>query len=274
MGLFTKRLHLRIPKMRAAFTIATIASLALFARVSADTCANSCFSENCDFYVKNWGISCDTAESEYGCSCAGCACEDTEEAWMKSERTYGRRTGTGTGSSTSAPTAAPSSTPGAISISMTVSLAITSAQFTADVQSAFKTGVANSLSNSEITADHVTIDSFSRRNTLSIAFTVETPYTDMSSQSSNIDALSTTLTTQMTSTATGGFTDLFNTAAAASVSGWTSVAAPTITVAAVGETQAPTAAPTPTTIVNSAPASAGLSLVSMAALALAVKQLL
>merc|ERR1711934_1102805 len=274
MGLFNKLLHQRYPKMRAAFTIATIASLALFARVSADTCANSCFSENCDFYVKNWGISCDTAESEYGCSCAGCACEDTEEAWMKSERTYGRRTGTGTGSSTSAPTAAPSSTPGAISISMTVSLAITSAQFTADVQSAFKTSVANILSNSEITADHVTINSFSRRNSLSIAFTVETPYTDMSSQSSNIDALSTTLTTQMTSTSSGGFTDLFNTAAAASVSGWTSVAAPTITVAAVVETQAPTAAPTPTTIVNSAPASAGLSLVSMAALARAVKQLL
>merc|ERR1712139_192116 len=215
MGLFTKRLHLRIPKMRAAFTIATIASLALFARVSADTCANSCFSENCDFYVKNWGISCDTAESEYGCSCAGCACEDTEEAWMKSERTYGRRTGTGTGSSTSAPTAAPSSTPGAISISMTVSLAITSAQFTADVQSAFKTSVANSLSNSEITADHVTIteiDGVAQRrrlpqsNTLSVAFSVETPYTDMSSQSSNIDSLSSTLTSQMTSTATGGFT--------------------------------------------------------------------
>jgi hypothetical protein len=39
-------------------------------------------------------------------------------------------------------------------------------------------------------------------------------------------------------------------------------------------TQAPTAAPTPTTFVDSAPASAGLSLVSMAALALAVKQLL
>merc|ERR1711934_1075294 len=184
MGLFTKRLHLRIPKMRAAFTIATIASLALFARVSADTCANSCFSENCDFYVKNWGISCDTAESEYGCSCAGCACEDTEEAWMKSERTYGRRTGTGTGSSTSsAPTAAPSSTPGAISISMTVSLAISSSQFTADVQSAFKTSVANSLSNSEITADHVTIteiDGVAQRrrllqtsNTLSVAFSVE-----------------------------------------------------------------------------------------------------
>merc|ERR1711934_667663 len=274
MGLFNKLLHQRYPKMRAAFTIATIASLALFARVSADTCANSCFSENCDFYVKNWGISCDTAESEYGCSCAGCACEDTEEAWMKSERTYGRRTGTGTGSSTSAPTAAPSSTPGAISISMTVSLAITSAQFTADVQSAFKTSVANSLSNSEITADHVTINSFSRRNTLSIAFTVETPYTDMSTQSSNINTLSSTLTTQMTSSDSTGFTARFNTNAAAVVSGWTNVAAPTITVVAVVETQAPTAAPTPTTIVNSAPASSGLSLVSMAALALAVKQLL
>merc|ERR1712010_2167 len=264
--------------MRAAFTIATIASLALFARVSADTCANSCFSENCDFYVKNWGISCDTAESEYGCSCAGCACEDTEEAWMKSERTYGRRTGTGTGSSTSAPTAAPSSSPGAISISMTVSLAISSSQFTADVQSAFKTSVANSLSNSEITADHVTITEIDgvaqRRNTLSVAFSVETPYTDMSSQSSNINTLSSTLTSQMTSTATGGFTALFNTNAAAVVSGWTNIAAPSITVDASIDTQAPTAAPTPTTIVNSAPASAGLSLVSMAALALAVKQLL
>merc|ERR1711934_478911 len=274
MGLFNKLLHQRYPKMRAAFTIATIASLALFARVSADTCANSCFSENCDFYVKNWGISCDTAESEYGCSCAGCACEDTEEAWMKSERTYGRRTGTGTGSTTSAPT----STPGAISISMTVSLAISSSQFTADVQSAFKTSVANSLSNSEITADHVTITEIDgvaqRRNTLSVAFSVETPYTDMSSQSSNINTLSSTLTSQMTSTATGGFTDLFNTAAAASVSGWTNVAAPSITVDASIDTQAPTAAPTPTTVVDSAPASAGLSLVSMAALALAVKQLL
>jgi hypothetical protein len=264
--------------MRAAFTIATIVSLALFARVSADTCANSCFSENCDFYVKNWGISCDTAESEYGCSCAGCACEDTEEAWMKSERTYGRRSGTGTGSATmsptAAPTAAPSSTPGAISISMTISLAITSAQFTTDVQSAFKTGVANSLSNSEITADHVTITSFSRRNSLSVEFSVETPYTDMSSQASNINSLSSTLTSQMTSTGSGGFTARFNTAAAAVVSGWTSVAAPTITAQAVVVTQAPTAAPTPTTFVDSAPASAGLSLVSMAALALAVKQLL
>merc|ERR1712139_605370 len=276
MGALHKAHCISVFIMRAAFTIATIASLALFARVSADTCANSCFSENCDFYVKNWGISCDTAESEYGCSCAGCACEDTEEAWMKSERTYGRRTGTGTGSSTSAPTAAPSSTPGAISISMTVSLAITSAQFTADVQSAFKTSVANSLSNSEITADHVTINSFSRRNSISIAFTVETPYTDMSNtdQSTSVNNLASTLETQMTSTDSTGFTARFNTNAAAVVSGWTTVAAPTITVQAVVETQAPTAAPTPTTIVNSAPASAGLSLVSMAALALAVKQLL
>merc|ERR1711988_152032 len=168
--------------MRAAFTIATIASLALFARVSADTCANSCFSENCDFYV-------------------------------------------------------------------------------------------NSLGNSEITADHVPITDFSRR-ALSIAFEVETPYTDMSTQSSNIDALSSTLTSQMTSTASGDFITLFNTNAAAVVSGWTSVAAPSITVAAATITSAPTAAPTAATVVDSAPASAGLSLVSMAALALAVKQLL
>merc|ERR1711988_100010 len=272
MGAPTK-LCIAYSTMRAAFTIATIASLALFARVSADTCANSRFSENCDFYVKNWGISCATAESEYGCSCAGCACMDTEEAWMKSERTHGRRTGTGTGSSTSAPTAAPVSTVGAIKLSMTISLDITSAQFTTDVQSAFKTSVANSLGNSEITADHVTITDFSRR-ALSIAFEVEMPYTDMSTQSSNIDALSSTLTSQMTSTASGDFITLFNTNAAAVVSGWTSVAAPSITVAAATITQAPTAAPTAATVVDSAPASAGLSLVSMAALALAVKQLL
>jgi len=189
------------------------------------------------------------------------------------QRTYGRRTGTGTGSATPSPTGAPTSLPGAISISMTISLDITSAQFTTAVQSAFKTSVANSLSNSEITADHVTITSFSRR-ALSIAFSVETPYTDLSTQSSNVDALSSTLTSQMTSTATGGFITRFNTNAAAAVSGWTSVAAPTITVAAATVTQAPTAAPTAANVVNSAPASTGLSLVSMAALALAVKQLL
>merc|ERR1711988_422103 len=255
MGAPTK-LCIAYSTMRAAFTIATIASLALFARVSADTCANSCFSENCDFHVKNWGISCATAESEYGCSCAGCACLDTEEAWMKSERTYGRRTGTGTGSSTSAPTSAPVSAVGAIKLSMTISLDITSAQFTTDVQSAFKTSVANSLGNSEITADHVTITDFSRR-ALSIAFEVETPYTDMSTQSSNIDALSSTLTSQMTSTASGGFITLFNTNAAAVVSGWTSVAAPSITVAAATITQAPTAAPTAATVVDSAPVGDG-----------------
>merc|ERR1711966_548529 len=82
-------------KMRTAFTIATIASIALFARASAaGTCSDSCFSENCDFYVKNWGISCDTAESEYGCSCVGCACEDTEES-SSSTLSYSRRTGPG-----------------------------------------------------------------------------------------------------------------------------------------------------------------------------------
>merc|ERR1711907_390744 len=156
---------------------------------------------------------------------------------------------------------------------MTISLDITSAQFTADVQSAFKTSVANSLSITEITADHVTITSFSRR-ALAIAFSVETPYTDLSTQSSAVDTLSSTLTSQMTSTASTGFVARFNTNAAAVVSGWTSVAAPTITVPAATVTQAPTAAPTAANVVNSAPASTGLSLVSMAALALAVKQLL
>merc|ERR1711988_783282 len=126
---------------------------------------------------------------------------------------------------------------------------------------------------SEITADRVTITSFSRRQ-LAIAFEVETPYTDMSTQSANINALSSTLTSQMTSTASGGFITRFNTNAAAVVTGWTSVDAPSITVAVATITSAPTAAPTAATVVDSAPASAGLSLVSMAALALAVKQLL
>jgi len=273
MGATSKLKGRRLIKMRAVFTIATIVSLALFARVSADTCASSCFSENCDFYVKNWGISCDTAESEYGCSCAGCACEDTEEAWMKSERTYGRRTGTGTGTGSTATTVAPTSSPtaeGAVRIRMTVSLAITSAQFTDTVQDAFKESVAMSLSNSDITADHVIILSFSRRSTLNIQFEVVTPYT---TTGSNVNSLASTLTSQMTSSSSTGFTSRFNTAAAAAVSGWTNVAAPTITSDATVTTLAPTAAPV-STVINSAPASAGLSLVSMAAVALAVKQLL
>lgn len=182
-----------------------------------------------------------------------------------------RRTGNAT-NSTSAPTGAPTSLSGAVSISMTISLDISAAQFTDAVQGAFKTGVANSLGNSQITADHVTISSFSRR-AIAIAFSVETPYTNADSQSSNIEALSTTLTSQMTSTSSGGFTDLFNTAAASAVTGWTAVSAPTITVAATVVTQAPTAAPT-ATLVNSAPAGAGLSFLSMAAVAIAVKQLL
>jgi len=182
-----------------------------------------------------------------------------------------RRTGNAT-NSTSAPTGAPTSLSGAVSISMTISLEITAAQFTDAVQGAFKTGVANSLGNSEITADHVTISTFGRR-AIAIAFSVETPYTNADSQSSNIAALSTTLTSQMTSTDSGGFTDLFNTAAASAVTGWTAVSAPTITVAAAVVTQEPTAAPT-ATVVDSAPAGAGLSFLSMAAVAIAVKQLL
>jgi len=47
-----------------------------------------------------------------------------------------------------------------------------------------------------------------------------------------------------------------------------------IVATATVTTSAPTAAPTSTTVVGSAPASAGLSFVSIAALALAVKQLL
>jgi len=255
--------------LSSARLLALVASTTFLAAVRAEKCANACYGESCDFWVREWGVSCSLVESEIGCSCAGCACENPD-TFEKNIRTFGRRTGTGTGSSTSAPTGAPTSLPGAISISMTVSLAITSAQFTADVQSAFKTGVANSLSNSEITPDHVTINSFSRRNTLSIAFTVETPYTDMSSQSSNINSLSSTLTTQMTSTSTGGFINRFNNAAAAVVSGWTSVAAPTITVAAAIETQAPTAAPTVTTSsTGGASSTATVSILAFAAVLMA-----
>merc|ERR1711907_385144 len=67
--------------MRAIF-LATIAiTLVLgFATAASDagskdeqkTCSDTCFGENCDFWVKQWGLSCDMVESEYGCSCGGC----------------------------------------------------------------------------------------------------------------------------------------------------------------------------------------------------------
>lgn len=43
------------------------------------TCSKPCFSETCDFFVQNWGITCKTAESEYGCDCSGCVCRDSSE---------------------------------------------------------------------------------------------------------------------------------------------------------------------------------------------------
>jgi len=51
-------------------------------------------------------MSCSLVESEIGCSCAGCACENPD-TFEKNIRSFGRRTGNSTNSSTSAPTAAP-----------------------------------------------------------------------------------------------------------------------------------------------------------------------
>lgn len=61
------------------------------------------------------------------------------------------------------------------------------------------------------------------------------------------------------------------------VTAYSSLSVPTVSVVAdatVTDNNAPTAAPTSTTVVNSAPAGAGLSFLSMAAVAIAVKQLL
>merc|ERR1719498_1070200 len=79
------------------------AAVAIIAVANAEKCANACYGESCDFWVKEWGVSCSLVESEIGCSCAGCACENPD-TFEKNIRTFDRRTGTGTGSSTSAPT--------------------------------------------------------------------------------------------------------------------------------------------------------------------------
>merc|ERR1712139_746542 len=104
--------------LSSARLLALVASTTFLAAVRAEKCANACYGESCDFWVREWGVSCSLVESEIGCSCAGCACENPD-TFEKNIRTFGRRTGTGTGSSTSAPTGAPTAAPTAAATTIT-----------------------------------------------------------------------------------------------------------------------------------------------------------
>merc|ERR1712054_500618 len=84
--------------LSSARLLALVASTTFLAAVRAEKCANACYGESCDFWVREWGVSCSLVESEIGCSCAGCACENPD-TFEKNIRSFGRRNGTGTRSS-------------------------------------------------------------------------------------------------------------------------------------------------------------------------------
>jgi len=289
MGESSGRTSLFVLTMHSGFfaSIALFVVVATLRTASAETqaakCTDSCFGESCDFWVAQWGLSCNVVESEYGCECAGCAC--TQTVVDEAKRTFGiRRTGTGSGV---APTPAPTSPTGAptlpptmdgelkVSSSMTMA-GVTKTQFDDPaVQGVFKTTVASSLSGVESSDVIITSYSNARRSGLLINFEVYLNTAD----STSADTLKSTLTTFLQQTGNGGFASAFNTAASnagvtgvtvTGVSGVTATSGPTVPTQS--PTATPTAAPTPT-VVDSAPISCGVSTVAAAAVAIVLAQL-
>jgi len=267
------------------------ASIALFVVVatlrtaSAETqaakCTDSCFGESCDFWVAQWGLSCNVVESEYGCECGGCAC--TQTVMDEAKRTFGvRRTGTGSGvaptPNPTSPTGAPTMPPtlaNEIKLTSTMNMAgVTKTQFNGiPVQNVFKTTVASGVSGAD--ASDVVIITYddARRSGLSVTFDVYLSTTD----AATADSAKTALTTFLQETGSNGFAQTFNTAAsnanvAVTVTGVSGVTTSTAPVVTPSPTASPTAAPTPT-VIDSAPISCGVSTVAAAAVAIVLAQL-
>merc|ERR1711907_395865 len=271
--------------MRAIF-LATIAiTLVLgFATAASDagskdeqkTCSDTCFGENCDFWVKQWGLSCDVVEAEYGCSCGGCACAAPNK-FEDDERSYGtRRTGTGT-----APTAAPTAMPtiaGELKITTTVVFAGVSASQFGDTEktAACQAITANPIGSLTLSASDcvvTSVTSSSRRSgSAQVAFDLYTGTTD----ASVVASASTALNTYLTDSGSTGFATTFNTKASnlgssVSTSGITVTQAPAaVSTTPTAAPTAPTAAPTATQV-DSAPASAGLSMAAILGVAYVLK---
>merc|ERR1712188_121662 len=171
--------------LSSARLLALVASTTFLAAVRAEKCANACYGESCDFWVREWGVSCSLVESEIGCSCAGCACENPD-TFEKNIRTFGRRTGTGTGSSTSAPTGAPTAAPTAAAttivqvITTTFPDSVTTSNFN-DGTGGYKAvceaaygvtlGIYTASSNTWDTDCAVSAAASARRGSLSITYT-------------------------------------------------------------------------------------------------------
>jgi len=189
---------------------------------------------------------------------------------------------TGTGNSTSAPTSAPTAAVGSsvITQSITASYTVTFDQWTvngvdcdekklSECAYAKAIGVATLESSGCVYTDGATVSTTAtaarRVNALAVEYTATVSSTQASAATTNAQSIDTTsFTTAMTD-------------AISTVTDFSSISAPTVSsvaaVTVVVTTAVPTAAPT-VAVVDSAPASAGLSFVSMAAVAIAVKQLL
>jgi len=189
-----------------------------------------------------------------------------------------RRTGNET-NSTSAPTAAPTSAT-TITQVITATFTETATQYNAlsgsgDAKELSEIAYGSALGIVTVAASGATWDSgcsvsttaaaARRSNSLAVTYTAGVSATKASSASSAAGAIT-------TDSFTASLTSVKST-----VTSLSSVSVPTVSAVAdatVTDNNAPTAAPTSTTVVNSAPAGAGLSFLSMAAVAIAVKQLL
>merc|ERR1711998_238361 len=189
-----------------------------------------------------------------------------------------RRTGNETNSS-SAPTAAPTS---ATTITQVITAAYTetATEYNAlsgsgDAKELSEIAYGSALGIVTVAASGATWESgcsvsttaaaARRSNSLAVTYTAGVSATKASSASSAASAIT-------TDSFTASLTSVQST-----VTSLSSVSVPTVAAVAdatVTDNNAPTAAPTSTTVVNSAPAGAGLSFLSMAAVAIAVKQLL
>merc|ERR1711988_1423646 len=224
--------------LSSARLLALVASTAFLA----EKCANACYGESCDFWVREWGVSCSLVESEIGCSCAGCACENPD-TFEKNIRSFGRRTGTGTGSSTSAPTGAPTAAPTAAAttivqvITTTFPDSVTTSNFN-DGTGGYKAvceaaygvtlGIYTASSNTWDPDCAVSATASTRRGTLSITYTATISSAEASTATSQANSLTAATFNNAITTVTSA-----GTLSASGISA-TAVAAPTVTTSSSG----------------------------------------
>merc|ERR1712054_68132 len=223
--------------LSSARLLALVASTTFLAAVRAEKCANACYGESCDFWVREWGVSCSLVESEIGCSCAGCACENPD-TFEKNIRSFGRRTGTGTGSSTYAPTGAPTAAPTIVQvITTTFPDSVTTSNFN-DGTGGYKAvceaaygvtlGIYTASSNTWDTDCAVSATASTRRGTLSITYTATISSAEASTATSNANSLTAATFNNAITTVTSA-----GTLSASGISA-TAVAAPTVTTSSSG----------------------------------------